>query len=438
MSSETELNIFQRFARLHTLTTGWYLWLSGLARLPISMINLGTLTLVSSVTGSFVFGGIATAAAGLGNAIGGPIVGAISDRSGQRAVMNVTVVVNLLALLGMLIAAFNHPEISAWWMIAAAGLAGLSTPQVAPLGRARWMAVTELANPDQPGNQRRDLDTALSFESTLDELGFALGPAIVGLIAGIFNPALAIGFAALFVLVFATAFANHPIAGTVHDYQQSALAEQRQRRLQRADQQEQAATDRWWLQIVFPVIGMVGQGTFFGATGVAVLAYTYSQGLGDSGGLLYGAMGLVSGFAALSVTSWPVNFTNRARWFASAVLLAVLAWILSFQATSPLGVVLVLLLLLGLPVGPTMVTTFSTVSEYTPPTRLATAMTVTQAGIVLGISVGNALGGTLVEAGGAQGGFLLAAIAGSLIVLAAAANFVQKRIYHHGSLRVHS
>ena len=437
MSSETELTIFQRFARLHTLTTSWYLWLSGLARLPISMINLGTLTLVSSVTGSFIFGGIATAAAGLGNAIGGPIVGAISDRSGQRIVMNVTVIVNILALLGMLIAAFNHPELSAWWMITAAGLAGLSTPQVAPLGRARWMAVTELANPGKPINQRRDLDTALSFESTLDELGFALGPAFVGIIAGIFNPPLAIGFAALFVLVFATAFANHPIAATVHKYQQSALAEQRQRKLENAEGQEQAA-ERWWTQIIFPVIGMVGQGTFFGATGVAVLAYTYSQGLGDSGGLLYGAMGLVSGFAALSVASWPVNFTNRARWLASAVLLSILTWILASQAESPLWVVLLLLLLLGLPVGPTMVTTFSSVSEYTPPTRLATAMTVTQAGIVLGLSVGNAIGGAWVEAEGARGGFLLAAIAGSLIVVAASANFVQKRIYHHGGLRVHA
>ncbi|MFC0582616.1 MFS transporter [Micrococcoides hystricis] len=434
MSSETELNIFQRFARLHTLTSGWYLWLSGLARLPISMINIGTLTLVSSVTGSFIFGGIATAAAGLGNAIGGPIVGSIADRTGQRRVMNVTVILNLVALLGMLLAAFNYPEYSAWWMIAAAGLAGLSTPQVAPLGRARWMAVAELQNPGKPVHQRRDLDTALSFESTLDELGFALGPAFVGLVAGIFNPALAIVFAALFVLFFASAFANHPIAGVVHKYQQSALAEQR-KKLQEKRADEAVTPDRWWTQIIFPVAGMVGQGTFFGATGVAVLAYTKTQGLGDSGGLLYGAMGLVSGFTALSVASWPVNFTNRARWLVSAVALSILTWILSFQAISPLWVVVLLLLLLGLPVGPTMVTTFSTVSEYTPPTRLATAMTVTQAGIVLGISVGNAVGGLLVQADGARGGFLLAAIAGTLIVVAATANFLQKRIYHHGQIR---
>lgn len=427
MSPHTEPNLLQRFGRLKTLTTGWYLAVSGIARLPISMTNLGILTLVSSVTGSYTSAGMAVAATGLANAVGGPIIGAIADRQGQRRVMNVAIVINLLSLGFLLWTSFNYPDLSVGWMIAAAALAGLSTPQVAPLARARWMAITTMANPNNPVAQRRELDTALSFESTADELGFAIGPAIVGLIAGVFNPALAIIFAALIIILFTSSFANHPWAAKVHAYQQDAHAEQLRTKVEGGP-----APSRWWTQIIYPVAGMVGQGTFFGATGVAVLSYASNQGLGDSGGLLYGAMGLMSGFTALSVASWPANFTNRARWLTSAIVLFTLVWWLYLESNSPLWLVLIILLLLGIPVGPTMVTAFSTVSEYTPATRLATAMTVTQAGIVLGISLGNAAGGVLVEEQGPAGGFLLAAAAGSLILLSSVANYVQKRIYHRG------
>ncbi|MEK8228742.1 hypothetical protein NKG05_26180 [Oerskovia sp. M15] len=46
-----------------------------LARLPFSMITIGTLLLVTSTTGSLALGGLASAAAAVGTAIGGPTQG---------------------------------------------------------------------------------------------------------------------------------------------------------------------------------------------------------------------------------------------------------------------------------------------------------------------------------------------------------------------------
>ncbi|MVO86333.1 hypothetical protein GPA10_16585 [Streptomyces sp. p1417] len=88
-------------------------------------------------------------------------------------------------------------------------LAGAGVPGIGPLARAR---VVRLAR--DRGADAGLVGTALSLESTTDELSFVLGPALVGLTALAGHPAYAFAVAVLLVAVCGTAFALHPTART--------------------------------------------------------------------------------------------------------------------------------------------------------------------------------------------------------------------------------
>ncbi|MBE9941160.1 MFS transporter, partial [Cellulosimicrobium cellulans] len=87
------------YARLPQLAGRAFLPVAFLARLPFSMLTIGTLLLVSSTTSSVALGGLASAATALGTALGGPTQGALADRVGQRRVLLVCVPVATVAVL---------------------------------------------------------------------------------------------------------------------------------------------------------------------------------------------------------------------------------------------------------------------------------------------------------------------------------------------------
>lgn len=94
---------------------------------------------------------------------------------------------------------------------------------------------------------------------------------------------------------------------------------------------------------------------------------------------------------------------------------------LLFLPTDGWGMVLVLLAL-GLPVGPVMVTVFAIGGLVAPAGRLATVMTALASGIVAGTALGSSIGGQLAQEGGHNAAFLVsAAAAAALFVLGAAA-----------------
>ena len=175
------------------------------------MLTVGALTLVTAVSGSYAVGGAAAGAVGIGSALGAPVLGALADRLGQRPVLLVAAVFNTVAVIALILAAYLVPggqELAAAVpVLAAAFVAGASCPQVGPLARVRWMALSSR------GGRRRqpaDLDTALSYESTADELTFVLGPALVGILASLLSPWLPLALAAALTLTLVPAFAVHP------------------------------------------------------------------------------------------------------------------------------------------------------------------------------------------------------------------------------------
>ena len=142
------------------------------ARLSISMRALGAVLMISQLTGSYGLAGAVAAAALLGEAVAAPRLGRLVDRYGQRRVLFLSLVVHSIGTLALVISAqLSAPN---WVLLASAALSGAAALQVGSLVRARWSALV---------GGSPVLEAAFALESTLDELIFVLGPALVTALA---------------------------------------------------------------------------------------------------------------------------------------------------------------------------------------------------------------------------------------------------------------
>lgn len=415
-----------RFSRLPELAGRGFIPLGLFARLPLAMLTVGTLTLVTSVSGSYAVGGTSAGAVGIGSAIGAPVLGALADRFGQRPVLVVSAILNALAVLALIASAYVVPGAggSTLPVLAAAFVAGVSCPQVGPLARVRWMALTSAGNRKGSG---KDLDTALSYESTADELTFVLGPALVGILASLIAPWLPLALAAALTITLVPAFAVHrthlsvPRRPAAHRTADRKTADRTagQRRSPRAGFAAFAA-------VSLPVLAMVCMGSFFGSTQAALSSFSAGFATSEVAGLLYAVMGLSSAAAAISVAYWPARFTLAARWLAGAAVMAGLSTLLLLPGDG--WAMVLVLLVLGLPVGPVMVTVFAIGGIVAPAGRLGTVMTALASGIVAGTALGSSVAGQLAQGSGYSAAFLVPiAAAAALFVLGAAAAVVVRR-----------
>ncbi|WP_344476911.1 MFS transporter, partial [Kineococcus aurantiacus] len=234
--------LLSRYARLPRIAGRAYLPATTLARLPITMVPLAVLALVTSASGSVAVGGLASAAAAVGEAVGVPVVGWSADRRGQRAVLLVVVAAHLLALTG-LFAALDTDRTPL--VLAAAAGVGFTLPSVGGFSRARWLRMA---------GDPQDVATAFAAEGTIDEATFILGPALVGLVGVLGDPAAALLTAAGLTTVFVTVFACHPTHRRTAPLPRTA---------------SRAAGRVPWV-VVVPVVAMLCMGTVFGATQTGV------------------------------------------------------------------------------------------------------------------------------------------------------------------------
>ena len=397
-----------RYGRLPALAGPSFLTIGFFARLPLAMLTVGALTLVTAASGSVATGGFAAGAVGVGSALGAPILGYLADRTGQRPVLLISAILNTLAIALVVTASYTVPDFSgastALILGAAFGM-GLTCPQIGPLARVRWIALTR-------GTKPGDLDTALSYESTADELTFVLGPALVGLLASVIAPWLPLALAAVLTIVMVSAFAVHPTVQTVVPLSRRPRSD----REGEPTAQRVPGSRKFWLLVPLPVLGMVAMGTFFGSTQTALIAFAGEFGAATSAGLLYAVMGLSSAAAALSVAYWPARFSASFRWIISAGGMSLLSLFLFIPQEVPL--MLLVLFVLGIPVGPTMVTIFSIGSLVAPKELMGTVMTLLASGIVAGTAIGASVAGTLAEANGFGAAFVVpVAAAVALLIL---------------------
>ncbi|MEV7418219.1 MFS transporter [Streptomyces sp. NPDC089919] len=365
--------------------------LAFLARLPAALCPIGTLLLVNERTGIGAAGTVA-GALWLGQALGGPVVGRLADRRGHRPVLLAACATNAAALAALVAAVLGGlpPAASA----GLAALAGLTVPQIGPLARTRWV---RLAGPD-----RGLVDAALSFDTTLDEVGFMVGPALAGVLAVTVHPASALVLAAALILVFGVLFAVHPTAPGPQ-------------RAGGAGDTGPAGRLRTPGLVVLGTMGVL-QGAAWSGANTGVNALAEELGTPGTAGLVWAAMAVTSSAAGFATAARPGRAPLVTRLRRTVTAQALLT--LPLLAVGGLGWAALAVAGVGLAVAPHLIALFGLVERVAPAARMAEAMTVLGSALIVGQGLAAVAAGQLAGAHGPRAAFALAcaAMAASALV----------------------
>ncbi|MET1062197.1 MAG: MFS transporter [Aeromicrobium sp.] len=376
-----------------------YILVAFLGRIPLAMSQLGVLVLVSTTTDSYGVGGAAAGILAISNAVGSPIFGALSDRYGQRPVVLVQSLVGALGLAGIVVV--TDPDASQALIFAAAAVTGFAMPQVGPLARVRWRPITR-----DKEDQRRLVDAAFSYEGAADEASFVLGPATIGLLAIVAEPAGALLAAAALLAVFGSWFAIHPTSALV---------------ARRSTTGGTGSEPLWTGVFAVLIMAQLSIGMIFGSvqTGTTVLAA--AEGHAGVAGLIHAVLGIGSVIAGLAVTGLPERVLYATRMAVAAIGLLLLAWPLLLVDSLPS--LIVVIGLLGFAVAPFMISNFALAGILVPVHRVSTAMTMLAGATGIGYALGAALAGRLADADGHTAAFAVTvAAAGFAVLIALTAN----------------
>ncbi|MEV6696302.1 MFS transporter [Streptomyces sp. NPDC051453] len=367
--------------------------LSFLGRLPVAVIQFGSVLLITRTSGSLATGGTVACALALGQVAMGPVVGRLADRRGQRSVVLCCSLLNALAITSYTLGALAG--LPTPLLVALGVLAGATVPGIGPLARARGVALVRRGGADE-----RIVNTVLSLESTMDELSFVLGPALIGVAAFAGHPAYAFGAAALLVAGCGSAFALHPTATAVRPATAHAPREPRARR------------HRMPREVRLVRLGLVLLGVLLGGCGAGITALTQKLGQEDQAGLVYAAMGVMSAVVGLSMAALPERFGLALRWRVATAAAALLSLLLI--GTQSMPGLYVSVTVFGAVFAPNLITGFGLTERAVPRERLAEGMTFAASAFVGGQAVTLAVAGRLAESHGPAAAFTVGSVAAAL------------------------
>jgi MFS family permease len=361
------------------------------ARLSISMRALGSVLMVSELTGSYGLAGAVAGAALLGEAVAAPRLGRLVDRYGQRRVLLIALGVHSAGTLALVFSA----QLSAptWTLFATAALSGAAALPVGSLVRARWSALLG-ASPA--------LEAAFALESTLDELIFVLGPVLVTALALGVTPG-----AGLLGALLLTA------AGSL------ALALQRRTEPAPAGARNHSDTPAIRTPGLRALVAtFVAAGAIFGTLDVAMVAFASQVGSPAAAGTLLALVAAGSLVAGLVYGTrswlWPLD----KRFLASVVVLWAgtlpLIFAPSVELMAPAAA------LAGVAIAPTLIAGFTLVQKVMPSGALTEGLNWTITALGVGAAVGAWTAGLIADSAGGRTAFLVTVAAGAAAVIAAA------------------
>jgi predicted MFS family arabinose efflux permease len=369
-----------------------------LGRLQISMFGLGTVLLISSLSGRYGLAGAVAAAGAAGYALVSPLVARLADRAGQRAVLRPLMVVFAAATAALIIGA--QARAPAGVLLAASGLAGAATPQLGSMVRARWSAL--LAGSPL-------LHAAFSLESVADEVIFVAGPVLVTLLATEVYPAAGIAVAAATCLAGTLLFAAQratepPLHPARPGGPRPGAARQARGRLLPAR----------GLVTLAPVFLFFG--AMLAAIDLATVDFAAGHGHKPLAGVILGgyALGSMAGGLWYGARAWRAPLRRRF----TVTVCAVAAGTATFWAMPGLALLSAVMLVSGLALSPMVIGGFSLVEQQARPGRLTEGMAWLTSALAVGTAAGSAAAGQVIDAGGARGGYAFAAACGAGAALA--------------------
>ncbi|WP_062070679.1 MFS transporter [Demequina sediminicola] len=405
---------------------GWGL----LARLQMGMTGLATFLLVQMEYGSYAAGGIMLAAISVSYVLIAPQVARLVDAHGQARVLRWGYAIAIAGRLGFLAAALTQQPL---WVLALMAPMFAAGGSQSTLTRARWTYVVK---------NDRQLATAFSLESSLEQLLWIGGPAIATVLAisvGSWVPSV-IAVVALAVggYIFLSLKDTEPPvrrhsadAGTV----EAALAVTPATAgagaaLPNLDTSAVRRVRRYRnpfagnLLVTTPTLAVVAvifltQGAMFASIDASVVAFSEELHAKGMAGVILGvwSVGSLIGGLAYGVIGWRRSLASRLLMGVTAT--GSFAALLIFSPS--MFVLCGLLFGMGLFTAPNMVIGDSLVHRAVTRARVTEGMTWTRTGIDLGVAIGAWGTGVAIDAHGAQAGFGVTLIAGAVGLLTAAA-----------------
>ncbi|WP_158239625.1 MFS transporter [Streptomyces carminius] len=353
-----------------------------LGALPVGMLGLGLLLYVHQLTGSLAVGGLAAAAFGLGNAAGMAAQGRLIDRYGQT---------RILAPAGTACAAWGVLLVAAapavdWRGFAVAASAGAGSCIPATTGSMRVL-LAELVR----GAGARTAGYALL--AVLFQLALLTGPLVTSLLLVSAGPGAAVvtgGFLAGGAgLLFAT-----------------TRASRNWRPLRTSSAWYDGVRGNAGLTVLLLIVA--GAGLSAGIVAVAVPAAALALGTAADSGVLIAMVSAGEIIAGLVFGARPW------RWSPARLLLAALAGSavaagLAAWAASSLALLLPALFLVGTCAGPSAIASSALLDTLVSRAALTRSYTLMVSVWLVGIALGNAVGGAITESLGHRQAFALGA-----------------------------
>ncbi|MEU9005733.1 MFS transporter [Streptomyces sp. NPDC048551] len=366
-----------------------------IGRLPISMVGVGILTMISEITGRYAMASALTGTLALAAAVIGPQVSRLVDQYGQRRVLRPATLISVAAVAGLLLAAANGlPD---WTLFVCAAVAGC-VPSVGSMIRARWTALYR----DSP----RELHTAYSFESVVDEVCFIFGPILaIGLSTAWFPEAGPLIAAVCLLVGVWVLTAQRSTEPAPHPRDEHA--------------ERRSALRSPGLQVLTATF--VATGAIFGSIDVSTLAFAEEQGHKASASFILAVWAAGSCLAGIVFGLLHLKGRTERRWVLGICAMAVSMIPLLLAGNLPF--LAVALFVSGLAIAPTMITTMALIEAHVPSAKLTEGMTWISTGLAVGVAVGSSVTGLVIDAAGAQRGYVVSVAAGTAAAAVAFAGY---------------
>jgi MFS family permease len=379
------------YAEIFEIPGAWRFSVAGvIGRMPMSMFGLGTVLLISSVTGTYGVAGTVSAVGSLGYAFSSPRIARLVDAHGQRRVLLPLLTV-FAATTALLITAVQL-RLPTWAFFVPGAIAGATMPSLGAMVRARWSVLLA-------GSPR--LHAAFSFESVADELCFIVGPAAVTLLATEVYPPSGVGVAALLCVLGTSWFAAQ--RGT----EPVVIPPERVTGPKGTGRSRGAAAPG--LVVLGPVYVLLG--AMFVSIDLSTVAFAQHFGHKPLAGFVLGTYAFGSGTGGLWYGSrqWRAPVEKR---FALTLTLTVLG-VATFWAQPNLITLTCVIYLCGMTIAPTLIAGFSLLEAQAKPGRRTEAMSWLSSGISVGVAAGASVVGFIIDAHGPRLGYVFAAACGA-------------------------
>jgi MFS family permease len=366
-------------------TAGW------LGRLPRSTLSLGAVLLVAGETGRFSLAAMIAAVMVIGSAFIGPLWSRAMDRVGQRRILAAgfaATLVSALALLGAVTAG-----LPLWTWFATALLLGASTVDIGSVTRARWSSLLPTGH---------DRHSAFSLESVADESVYVIGPPVVTLLAAAVSPAL--GFAVGLTAGLAGMAALILQRSTTPAVHAEAAASNPAGRLRLL------APLPPGIALLLPLF--LGIGLVFGAVDLTAVGFADEKGAPAAAGLLLASFAVGSVVAALVFGLLRLRAALELRVGIAALAYAVVVPVVALMPS--IGSASAALFAAGLVTAPLLISGMGLVESRVDRARLTEALAWPSTAMSVGVTIGSALSGVLIDAAGGRAGFAVAVV-GALV-----------------------